>query len=250
MVPSTERDVQRTAPPLIGVVDDFRPRGRERNPRLWLGRGNLEHHPDLTGLDPAFDTPRHCPARQLRRDQLLQPRGLVRIEPLAHEPLQLIAYVLTKRGLVDTSDVHALHDVARVDVRLQIPVVTDAANQEDDADLTILNGGAPDRRNRFRLFALDASGQLAKPFATECRAGERSDFLPKARTQLIEVEARDFRRSNQRPFGGDVVLGAGRHRRRGHERDEEYECSHANTRGKRQAIANVLKPMEIDDRNL
>src|SRR5262245_63645174 len=91
MVPIAHRDIEQTAPALLGVVDELRPRRRERDPSRRLLLAEFEDDTDAAALGAAGDAPVDVVARPFRLEQVLQLFGLVVIEAAPNQRLQSIA---------------------------------------------------------------------------------------------------------------------------------------------------------------
>ena len=179
------REVQHTAPALLGVVDQLRSRRREWDPRLL---DDLEDDANPAAFRTFRNSSRDIASRQFFLETLLQSIGFVRVEALANELLKIVAELLTdvaRRPL----EIHALDDVAGVDVFTEIGVLADACDEEDDVRFAVGADDAAHRRDHFGLLAFDARDELIESFAIERRTDQRVEFFLKSGTQAVRREA-------------------------------------------------------------
>ena len=217
------RDVEHAAPALVRVVDELRPRGREGNPPRALFLAELEDDADAPALAAARDAPRDVVPGPLGLEPLVQLLGLIVIEPPADQRLQPVAQRLTDLAVGNALNLHALDDVARVDVLGEAVIVADAGDEKDDACLAVRSRDRAHGRHDVGILAFDPLGKLAEALAVQRLARQRVDLAAKARTQGVAAQPRDVNRFNDGPLRGLDVLGVGRRRRHAEGEDEEEQ---------------------------
>src|SRR5262249_9481351 len=179
------------AAPLIGVEERVAAQRLDPQPPRQLLPVRVVDDPDMTGLVAADDAPRDVVARQLAFQPLLQPIGLVGVEPLADQRLQIGAQRLGYVAIGDARDLDAIDQVAVVDVVLIAPLPHD----EGHPGLSIAHDGSRGRHVAGPL-GLDARRELVEPRLFHWRADERADVLTKTWTEPADVEAADVDRAD------------------------------------------------------
>src|SRR5262249_24297198 len=175
-----ERDI--AAPALIGVEERVAAQRLEPQPPRQLLPVRVVDDPDMTRLVAADDAPRDVVAPQLAFQPLLQPSGLVGVEPLADQRLQIGAQRLGYVAIGDARDLDAIDKVAVVDVVL----IAALAHDEGHARLSIVHDGSRGR-HVARPLGLDARRELVEPRLFQWRADERADVLTKTWTEPADV---------------------------------------------------------------
>src|SRR6185503_19498817 len=212
MVPSTHRNVERAAPALFRVIDEFRPRRRERNPPRALLLAELENDPDAAALAAARDASLDGVAGALGLEQAFELVGFIVVEPSAHQRLQPIAQRAADVGVRNPLYLDALDDVARVDVLDQAVVIADACDEKDHASLAVRPRHISDRGDDIGLFALDARGDLHEPFAIERFTREGLELTPQAGAETVARQAGEINGLDDRAVARFDVLPARRAR--------------------------------------
>ena len=129
-------------------------------------------------------------------------------------------------------DLHALDDVAGVDVLDEIGVVTDPCDEEDDVRLAVGS------RARCALAATTSGCSASmreasspESLAIERRSDERVDVFLKSGAQVVERETRHLDGVDDRALGRVSFLGVGHQQRKAEEGEQQRKCSHVTTTG-------------------